>query len=130
MENKKKFFDWLAEALEIRTPEDWYKVSWKRSFFQLDFFGESWIHHLMDVLSKYYNIKLLPWKLKDFSNDWFEKFENRRMYIDWLAETMGCERQEQLYMITKDDVIKNCGAGLLEPRNAWIRVLENTYPGN
>jgi hypothetical protein len=65
-----------------------------------------------------------------YSNAIWTKEENRRLFFDELANTIGLKEFEDWYVLTRDDISKNGGGGLLQSvyQNSLSTALRSIYP--
>jgi hypothetical protein len=84
------------------------------------------------VSTAYEEFSSQPWKLEQVSKGYWENLENRRNFLDWLAEELALEFVEDWYSIDRPSLITRGAAGLLEyhgnwPSNAFIHNYPDTH---
>ena len=100
--------NWLSEKLNIKTMEDWYKVT-KNDIIKnygdtlITFYYSSYINLIMN---SYPNYKWLPWKFNRATKGFWKKEENIKEYMNWLSEKLNIKTTEDWYKVTRE-VINN-----------------------
>jgi hypothetical protein len=112
--NQRRYMDWLAKRLRLKTSEDWYKVT-------VEHFTKN---HGKGLLAKFrgsptaairayrptYDWK--EWLFVNAPHGFWEEPANRRRYMDWLSEQLGIRRTEDWYKVT-GRAIRQFDGGLL-----------------
>eukprot|EP01122_Echinamoeba_exundans_P003379 TRINITY_DN13490_c0_g1_i1.p1 TRINITY_DN13490_c0_g1~~TRINITY_DN13490_c0_g1_i1.p1 ORF type:complete len:813 (-),score=56.65 TRINITY_DN13490_c0_g1_i1:127-2565(-) len=115
---RRAFLDWAFDKLgldQTKGLDAWYGVSAS----SLRAIGGTnllklYNHSLDRVLqSVYTDHEWLPWKFPKCSNGFWENAANQKLYFEWLGRTLGYERPEDWYRISKSIVIANHGSSLL-----------------
>jgi len=132
LENRRNFFDSLAEQLNVRTPEDWYKISLK----------DAKKHGAASLLQKYYDNSLIKalcaiypehkWDLWKFpvvpKNHWNMK-SNQKQLFEYIKKELNVKSYEDWYTIKTQNVTKLGGTGVLAYYgDSLARTLVALYP--
>ncbi len=102
--NRRRYLDWLGEKLDCAEPEDWYQLTAKllgkyRGATLAAKFHCSICALLRDYMPEYpWKEWLFPRVPRGFWND----RQNRRRYLDWLAEELGFKTIEDWYRLTTE----------------------------
>jgi hypothetical protein len=129
--NHKKYLEWLAAQLGLKTREDWYKVK------QSDFASAGG----SSLLSKFYrNIPMNAvvavyddhqwdvWRFEKLPGGFWEKKETQVKYMDWLGQRLGYTSKEGWYKTKLGDFVSNWGWGLLHMHgNMPSKVVMSVY---
>jgi hypothetical protein len=134
-DNRIKYMDWLNDKLGYKTPKDWYKA--KTSDFNKNYGGS--------ILSMKYNGSLLTalkeyfpkhgWKEWMFSMTpmgFWQKWENRKKYLNWLGNKLKCKTYEDWYKVTLKDFEINYGETMMSwyYGNSRVKMLNDLMPEN
>ena len=90
--NQRIFFDWLANKLQVKSVEDWYKVKPSDiinnggTVLLCDIYHYSIINALVSV---YPEMPLHVWKFDKVPKFYWEEPKNRKSYFDWLFRKLG-----------------------------------------
>ncbi len=90
-DNRRRYLDWLARRLRIRTPDQWYGVTVEQI---ADHHGVTLVAHfrwsMLNIVKEYlpdYDWK--PWLFRRVPSHYWQNHVNRHRYRDWLAENNG-----------------------------------------
>jgi hypothetical protein len=116
MENRRQYFDWMMDQLEMKRMEDWYEI--KSS--DISEMGGTELLNLyqgslgISLKSIYPEWEWKPWIFaEDVPETFWHSFENQRKYMDWFAEESGVNLVEEWYGKDKNSIIKKGGSGLI-----------------
>jgi len=125
--NRRRYMLWLATKLNIRQPEDWYRVT-KEDFHARRGGGFlSNVHHDSPISAVREFLPEYPWKEWRFHSvpkNFWRSVENRHAFLSWLGEQFNLRTRQDWQTLTKQDFYANGGSGLLanyygdSPRNA------------
>ena len=131
IKNQRKFFDYIKNDFNIKTNEDWYKITC----------DDIKINGGRGVLGKYNNSlfqalknvypeeEFLPWKFHQTSRYIWEDKENQRKYFNWLGKKLGITESIDWLDVTCNDIILNDGNGILKYyNNSLIKSISKIYP--
>lgn len=112
----RKYFDWYAEQHGIQKQVEWWNTSVKDVMYKggstiLSVHGNSLTKALRAVYPEF------EWHLWNFTRSpkrFWASLKNQRQYVDWLAEQLGIEQQEEWYQTVREDFARMGGARLLE----------------
>jgi hypothetical protein len=113
--NQREYMNWLGQVLQIKKQEDWYLVTAT----DIQRYGG---HHLFqyykesvyDILkSTFPEHEWIPWKFHMVSKGFWKDNSNQRWFMDWLGKQIGIEHYEDWYRISKEDIIRHGGIGVL-----------------
>ncbi len=70
------------------------------------------------------------WLDRNVPVGYWDRLENRRLYVRWLGQRLGFCKPEDWYRITTDDFKRNRGAGILQQhwRSSAIGAVKECYP--
>jgi len=112
--HRNSFFDWLTTELNIRDYSDWYKVTYyslkKISGRLLCIYDDSPSLFVSSFLPDHH---WLEWKFARVPNDFWNRFEMRRKYFDWLVHKLDLSCPMEFHRMKVRDVSDNDGSGLL-----------------
>ncbi len=132
--NRRAYMEWLEKKLRIREPEDWYQVthktlSWLGSTGILYWYDRS-IRVMIQDYVPWYDFK--EWLFTMAPRGFWNQPENRRRYLEWLADRLGFKEPEDWYLLSGKDLLGNNGSTLLNRHGGSPRrvVMENfpEYP--
>jgi len=115
-ENRRAYFDWVAEERVFESLDDWYSVSQKElrkhehAIAVLAYHSSSLPRAVTEL---YPSHQWHPWKFTKAPRGFWQDGESRRMYLDWLGTELGFTDYEDWYRITADDFRDNHGRSLL-----------------
>ena len=116
--NVKEYMNWLSDKLNIKTMEDWYKVSKevksikyiKINYYKIkdiiENYGSSLIKHYNEsiinlIKSAYPNYNWLPWKFNHAPKGFWSNENNVKEYMNWLSERLNIKTMEDWYRVTE-----------------------------
>ena len=109
--------NWLSEKLNIKTMDDWYKVSLEVKYKFIckiikdnkdiqENYGNSLIKynnkrsHIDLITSSYPNYQWLPWKFNHTPKGFWSNYNNVKLYMNWLSEKLNIKSMEDWYKVT------------------------------
>ncbi len=114
-QNHKLYAEWLGKILEYKEMDDWYKLN---NNLISNNYG-------MGLLTRYYNgspilflksvfpeYEWVGWKFKVSPYN-FWNLETEKQYAIWLGQTIGYEKIEDWYSISRELIIDNFGGGYI-----------------
>jgi hypothetical protein len=129
--NQRKFFDSVAEKKGIKNLDDWQKVKVADleefggpSLLQR-YYGNSLIKALMKVYPEH---KWLAFLFTQAPQGYWDKKENHRAYMDWLATQLNVKEMDDWYKVKRTDVIARKGSRLLSYYGSFANALQSIYP--
>jgi hypothetical protein len=130
--NCREYFDWIAEAMNIKYPEDWHEMDDKyvRTFMHDTFLELYYQDSILKALqSIYVDTTWHPWKFHRNKGNYWIEMENQREYIRWFEEKMQINSEEDWYGIKVNQLIENGGNSLLRGRygGSMIELLKAHY---
>lgn len=133
MKNQKSFFDMVAQELGIIKQQDWYKLSAadisKRggSSLMQHYYKNSLLAGLEQIYPEY---MWHAWSFATTTHQWWKDRRNQRQYLDWLAETLNIQDQDEWANVSVEDLRRNRGGGLVHrfSGRSFFRMLELIYP--
>ena len=117
-ENRRAYFDWLTQRLNIKKPEDWYSVSGlsiKKNFGDSlikTHYGGSAIRMVMDLARK--PPPAHEWKYRKASQKYWSSAQNRSRYISWLSGILKIGAPDDWYKVKTTDFLANQGHGFVK----------------
>jgi hypothetical protein len=124
--HQRRFFDRLANQLNITKPEDWYNVntssiSKKGAGIILQrYYGGYLSEALRHIYPEY---KWQPWRFDRIVPGFWSKEENVEWYLDWLASELGIIHRQDWAYVTFDELRKYKGASLLKKYGGIVPLL-------
>jgi hypothetical protein len=107
LENRRNYFDWLAEQLKCDLIEDWYGID-QGTF--LEFGGHGILHHydrsirwaLLDI---YKDTNWQPWRFDSLPHRYWDELEHRIQYMEYIRDRMNFNNgMEDWYSIREEDI--------------------------
>ena len=132
IEKRRSFFDCLKTKLGYTSFDDWYKLSigdickhGGRGL--LHYYNNSPSQALIDV---YPDHNWLMWKFNILPKGYWDDFENRRAYFDWLGKKLGFNNMLDWYNVTTEDIYLYNGKSLLVNcyGGSLPQALQHLYP--
>lgn len=129
--NHRAYMKWLAAQLNIRRPDDWYRVTNK------DFTRHKGGAFLLEYRSTVSAAVMAchpryPWKEWLFDKTpkkFWKSTANRRRYMDWLGERIGVRQPDDWYAVTVNDFKAHRGRQFLKLyRNSPLAAVKHLYP--
>lgn len=126
---RREFFDRAAEALNVKHPVDWGRVS-HQSLFRLGGKGlmKRYGYCLSAALQDVYpeeDINPMEWRRKP--RNYWGTLENRRAFLDMLAKRKGVECVGDWRRVSTSDVRDAGGTGLLSYYGSFVDALKDSY---
>jgi hypothetical protein len=111
----------LVKELNIRTQEDWYNIQPK----DIENFSS-----ICTILSSAYPQYIWhPWRFSTSLHTFWVERSNQRKYIDWLADELNIETQDDWNYISHTEVTRRGGSALLNIYgNSLFKTLSSVYP--
>ena len=110
-ENQNMYMRWLGETLGYKKSTDWYKIS--QSDFVKNYgygllmqYQKSPIKIVQTLISGY---DFKPWLFRNVPLKFWSFKRNRKLYMEWLGQTLEFEKPEDWYDVTYDTFLKNHG---------------------
>lgn len=97
---RRRKFDWIATRLGIEKQEDWYSVS----TVQLKANGERVSSVKSTLESVYPEFIWDAQRFKRIPHAHWKDVLHRREYMDWLADELNIQRQEDWYTVSKQEL--------------------------
>lgn len=115
-ENRIQYLEWLGCQLGFSAAEDWYGL--RKQHFQMhgggglfrNIYRSSALKAMLDYKPEY---DWKPWRFGGAPNGFWRDPENRRQYMNWLADQLSIQCPEDWYSVTGADFLNNHGGGLL-----------------
>jgi hypothetical protein len=127
-----KYIHWMEERLNIISMEDWYLVrsqnlvNWESKFISYHFGG-----CLATMIRQIYpQYEWNPWLLEGNPNSYWNSWENRRKFADWLSEIWNITSSEDWYSMDSNEISNWCGNYLIQGYydGCGGRFLADTFP--
>jgi hypothetical protein len=130
IDNQKLYMDWLGEKLGYKSLEDFYKITNKiiheNNGGTLANYYKSNIFNLLSAVYK--DKKWIPWLFIQIEKGYWEKTENRKIYLDWLIERLKFNKNEDIYKLHYLHFVNNGAATLIYKFNGDIcNLIQATY---
>src|SRR5689334_12993922 len=111
----KQFLDWLGEQLGHNLMDDWYDVTVNTIHAHG---GQGVLLNYNDspsmaLKSVYPQHNWMPWKFKRAPKGFWERLDNQLEYFNWLGNQLGYRSVDDWYNVTRDDIHRHGGQGLL-----------------
>lgn len=132
IKNQKQYLKWFEELKGIKSPEDWYNITYQNI---KDNYGAQILSFFSNSPKKiakflYPEFEFKFWKFRCSSmNDW-SNLNNQKEYLKWFEELKGIKSPEDWYNITSKDIINCNGATLITNNynNSVYNVVNFLYP--
>lgn len=131
IKNQKKYIDWLAEELNIKTFEDWYSINRyhilsKGGSRLLNFYNGS-VYKI--VQSIYPEFEWKPWLFEHTPELFWNSNNSVKNYISWLEQKLHIKTLDDWYNISSTDISKYYqGSTLLKKYGGFKSFLMHCYP--
>jgi hypothetical protein len=114
-ENQLLFLKYFAKKEGYKTKEDWYKMKHStiikyRGSGLLNYFDRSTVK-LLKFIDPNYDWKL--WLFSSVPNNYWKDKTNHKLLFNWLGEELGYTKPEDWYNISREQIRKNEGDGLI-----------------
>jgi hypothetical protein len=114
--NRVNYLIWLGNKLGYQDEEDWYQIDVK--IFKANN-GNGLLHNYYDasplkaLQELYPDYQWLPWMFNVCPHGYWEAFDNRLKYMEWLEKQLGYEVLDDWHKVSWQDFHDNFGGGLL-----------------
>jgi hypothetical protein len=132
IQNRRFFFQWLAEELHIEREEQWYNVSLldiKRTgggrMLQV-FYHDSFIAAIQDIYPDY---EWLPWRFKTCPRGYWNKRENILFFLNYLSKKLDVRSIAEWKEVPRAMIVREGGGALLKKFGGIQNLLQYLYPG-
>lgn len=130
-ENRLEYLHWLGKTLGFRKVEDWYEL--KRIHFTKNYGATLFTFHyeqdlLRPLAELFPDYEFHPWMFDRVPVGYWDKPENCRAYLEWLAEQLGFTELEHWYDVVLADFIHYFGNGYMQRFNTPYQALQFAYP--
>jgi len=132
-ENRIKFLIWLEKQLGYNSPEDWYQIT-RKNFAENKGAGllvHGYSSHLIrGPMELYPEYDWKPWLCKITPRTFFAEIENRRRFLDWIAEENQFVSLSDWYSKEKYFVLSHSGGAMIENyyNGSISKMLADIYP--
>lgn len=132
-EHQRQFLDWVATQLNIKQWEDWYDITQHQ-------LSDQGAGHVMGMyhnnspsqmlMSVYPEYQWLEWCFGRVPHSFWGSIENRRQYMDWIAQSLSIHHYEEWYHLTQREVIENGGFIIAHKlyNNSTSEMIQSLYP--
>jgi hypothetical protein len=130
-ENHKTYANWLLTEQGYDKIEDWYKMT--RNIVSNNYGSGLLEHYYQQSVIKfvkriYPEYNWLEWKFISTPEGFWKNTNNVKKYTDWVFQKQGYNKMEDWYKLTRQNIVDNCGSGLLHHYNSsHIYLLKNVY---
>ena len=129
IENQRKYFDWLAKELNVKQPDDWYKVTLSHvdefhGSGVLDYYSGSLIKALSFVYPHH------SWQEKRVPNGYWNNEQNVIQFLEEVRKELGIKVMEDWYSISAQHLIKLGGTTILSNHGGFFPLLTRFYPNH
>jgi len=129
-EAQRKFMDFVAKELNVKTWEDWYTVTFK----EIEYCGGSTLLYIyndspMKLIRTIYSEH--PWQFWKFSkvpNGTWEDLGNLTEFIEWAGKQLGVKQLDDWYGISSTQLGSLGFGGVLDKYGSISHVLAKVYP--
>ena len=128
--NRRRYMTWLGKRLGYKSLGDWYHVTDTdfaankgKQFLKL--YRGSPIKALEDCFPSY---KWNEWMFARVPFGFWDRAENRRRYIRWLATQLKIKTPKDWRRVRGTDIQANCGGGLLVRYHSYLDLLRECVP--
>jgi len=125
----KEYMAWLAEELNFKDKKDWFKITAKE--FQNNYGGsvQAIYPSILDILEVCYpDTEWLPWLFDVAPNGCWNKKNNHRKFLNFVAREEQFSRPEDWYSATRALFVKYKGASLIKKYNTIFDCLNRNFP--
>ncbi|MFA9480132.1 hypothetical protein ACERK3_17815 [Phycisphaerales bacterium AB-hyl4] len=132
-ENRKRYMRWLGKQLGYRKPEHWYQLR-RRHFLEFD--GAAMLRVIPggsphDAIRELFpDREWLEWMFVRVPNGYWELWDNRKRYLDWLGKEQGFRRKNDWYNLTREMIRETGGGAMLSIyyNNSLLKLLNDLIP--
>jgi hypothetical protein len=116
IDNRRKFFEYLGDKLSL-TFDDWYDIT-RKSIFEQGGGGLLRIYSSPGsaLMSAFPEFSWEPWKFQTSVKEHWSIEENRRSYLDYIAEKLQLKGVDDWYEVSPSDFDKLGGYSLVDNR--------------
>ena len=129
--NQIEYVNWLGEELNIKSHDDWYKVTAGNIIDNygatlLQYYNNSHINLFKNIFK---DVNWLPWKFSKTTRGYWKDIKNQRTYMEWLSKQLNINKYEDWYTVGIKQFIENYGNTILKYYNYSPYALMTTiYP--
>jgi hypothetical protein len=134
---QQEYFDWLYKTCGLKSMSDWYTISMRDLKQRLPSESFKLLYRKYSgsvstaVMTVYPNHKWFGWLFPEIPHGYWHSKDNQRLYLDWLATVLRIKKPEDWKKVTKDDIVRTKGYGLLEQyKGSLTRSLRGAYGKN
>ncbi len=129
-ENHRRYIKWLGKKLNIKTLDDWYRVTGADIIENCDggILRTGYEGSAVGLITA-----LVPrrqwhvWKFTVVPKGFWDLKQNRIDYLKWLGKELGYKSQEDWYQVCDSRINQNLGRGATK-RKSLIELLSELYP--
>lgn len=131
--NRKLFFIWLAEKMEISSQEEWGRVTKDivAKYGGASMLREHYNDSVFDALqSLFISETWMPWLVGALKRrDYWRVKGNRKKFLEWLARQLGFSQPEDWFNVTHEQIVSRGGYKLLERFDQDMsKILTDAFP--
>lgn len=118
----------ISKGYRSDYPEDWYKgISFSDTYKITDGIQKNFKTLNNTIRACFPNYEFLEWKFKRVTKGFWEKDDNKIIYLKWLSKKLKWEKPEDWYNITQKILRENFGH-TLSRNNRLFKLLNILYP--
>lgn len=122
------YLRWFEIEMGWNNPDDWYKITEKDIYnhnggYLFTFYKSSELSSILYPNHIYY-----PWKFKQTIGAFWKDKNNIILYLKWLENELGWNKEEDWYNISQKILIKNYGSNLLNTIKNLYDIPSVLYP--
>jgi hypothetical protein len=128
--NRRIYFDWISEELQIERTWDWYYISNN----DIQYHGGkkvlSYYEYSMDkaLMSIYPHTQWQPWRFHSIPKNYWDDRANISQYMDWIEDILCIDTPMDWYGCMESQLQSFHGSTLLNYFGGLIQVISNRYP--
>jgi hypothetical protein len=128
--NRNRYWEWLAKAVNVTAPEQWYEILDKNLVMKNGGSGLLSVVESMvkSLASAYPDHKWHFWKFRKVSRNYWRDSANRRAFVEWVAEDMGLTSKDEWYQITLEALTLKGGIRVVEYHKTVINLFTQLFP--
>ena len=94
--------NWLGNELNIKSMEDWYKVSYRdiRQNYGGSLIENNESSHIKLITTTFPNYNWLPWKFNHTPKGFWSDRNNIKEYMNWLGQKLNIKSMEDWYKVS------------------------------
>eukprot|EP01125_Pyxidicula_operculata_P022520 TRINITY_DN924_c0_g1_i3.p1 TRINITY_DN924_c0_g1~~TRINITY_DN924_c0_g1_i3.p1 ORF type:complete len:367 (-),score=32.65 TRINITY_DN924_c0_g1_i3:25-1125(-) len=125
MKNRREYILWLEHQLNIKSPDEWYRVTTNTVRQNCGSGLLSKYHNSVYLLLKalYPDQNWLPWRFEKTPNKFWKDPIHRKEYLDYIKGELGINKPEDWYEVSTNEIHKRNGKGLLNIYNNSLHLL-------